>query len=151
ALPLGATLPLAAVGVLPPISRPGSSSTALPPLSAPPAAGAASEPAGLQPIPALSDYDESDDAPTRVVDAASLRPGGDAGVGDPQQGLPPVPLAPRAPSFSVQEQPGQQGPSLAPVAYAEQVGTLPPAAPARSRGLGAAVWIGGGALALAAA
>ncbi len=99
--------------------------------------------AAQEPIMPLSDYDEADDAPTRVVETAALHlPPPDAGA---QSGLPPVPLAPRAPSFQIQDHHSQPPPqtSLAPVA-AEQI-TLPPSRPKSSAG-----WIAAGVLGLAA-
>lgn len=113
------------------------------PVGAAPAPAEEAAPA-LQPIMPLDDYDEADDAPTRVVDAAAVHyPPADAAA---QSGLPPVPMAPRAPSFQIQDHHSQPPPhqtSLAPVA-AEQI-TLPPM---RQRSMGG--WIAAGVLGLAA-
>ncbi|MGE3671428.1 MAG: PEGA domain-containing protein, partial [Polyangiaceae bacterium] len=110
----------------------------------PPLAATVEAAPALQPIMPLDDYDEADDAPTRVVDAAAVHyPPADVAA---QSDLPPVPLAPRAPSFQVQDhhsQPPPQQTSLAPVA-AEQI-TLPPM---RQRSVGG--WIAAGVLGLAA-
>ncbi|MCA9630374.1 MAG: PEGA domain-containing protein [Myxococcales bacterium] len=124
-------------GPLPPAPRPGmKTQLGLGPVEA-------QAPVAPQPIMPLADYDEADDAPTRVVDVAAVHPPIDASA---QSGLPPVPLAPRAPSFQIQEhhsQPPPQQTSLAPVA-AEQI-TLPP-----QRQRSPAGWIAAGVLGLAA-